>query len=154
MIRDKYEFFGSIKNICACIKCFNLSKKFTFYCVQLYLKQLYSIQYCIRPSQEWENYKSILVDLCSYESLHIFPKLMCTILITSVFLLGFEQQISAGVNGFVLLELSLYKHVLERVKFPQISPTDNDIRMNISTNATVDTVMKLFWLQHENTYYF
>ena len=68
-------------------------------------------------------------------------------LITSAFLFGgLELQISAGVNGFVLLELPLYKHFLQRVKVPQqINPTDNDIPMDKSSSATMDTVKSYFY---------
>ena len=78
------------------------------------------------------------VDLCSSENLRFCCKFLCTI-ITSAFLFGgLEQQISAGVNGFVLLELPLYKHFLQRVKVPQqINSTDNDKFMDKSTSATV-----------------
>ena len=86
------------------------------------------------------------VDLCSSESLRICCRFLCTMLITSAFLHVFEQQISAGVNGFVLLELPLYKHFLQRVKVPQqINPTDNDIPMDKSTSATVVGIVRSYF---------
>lgn len=83
-------------------------------------------------------------ELCSSESLCICYKFLSTTLIAIVFLFGFELQLSDRVNGFVLLELPLQKHLLQRAKVPQINRIDNDILMDKSTSATVDTVRSDF----------
>lgn len=88
-------------------------------------------------------------ELAASINLCICYKFLCTYLITTVFLLGFEKQISAEVNGFDLIEQQpLYKPVppysLQRVKVPQINLTDIGILMNRSIDDKMRTVRSSF----------
>lgn len=87
--------------------------------------------------------------LAASRNFRICGKFLCTNLITVVLFLGLQQQISVEVNGFVLLELPLYKQVsstyfLQHVKVQQMNPIDIDILMDNSTSATVDMVKSSF----------
>ena len=82
-------------------------------------------------------------------SLRICYKFLCTYLITTVFLLGFEKQILVEANGFVLIEQQpLYKPVppysLQRVKVPKINLTDIGILMDRSISDKMSTVRSSF----------
>ena len=90
-------------------------------------------------------------ELCASRSLGICYKFLYTTLITSIVFIGFEKQISAGVNGFFLQDKqTLHKPVppysMQRIKVPQINPSDIAILMDKSRNATVDMVRNVLYI--------
>ena len=133
--------FGSIRDSSGNIKAFNLRKVISLSSVKLHLKN--SLLMIITKLQIRSG------ELTASRSLRICYKFLCTYLITTVFLLGFEKQISAEVNGFFLLEQQpLYKPVppysLQRVKVPQINLTDIGILMDRSISDKIRTVRSSF----------